>query len=312
MRFEVIPLGTGAALPAQGRSPSAQVVRREEALYLVDCGEGTQERLRMAGLSFMRIGHVFISHLHGDHYFGLMGLLSTMHLLGRTRELHVHGPAALKPIIDVQLQASATWLRYPLHVHPVADDAPREVLVDAHLTVTSLPLRHRLPTTGFLVRERPGPRRLRPERIADIPHFLRTAVKNGSDLRHEDGTVTPNVELTFDPLPPRAYAYCSDTAHHRPLVEWVRDVDLLYHEATFTRHLAARARETMHSTAAEAATIARDAGVGALLLGHFSSRYKDPAPLLLEALEVFPRVALSEEGRSYPIGRSIVDNSFGR
>ncbi len=309
MRFEVTLLGTGAALPAQGRSPSAQVVRADEALYLVDCGEGTQERLRQAGLNFMRIGHVFISHLHGDHYFGLMGLLSTMHLLGRTQELHVHGPAPLKPIIDIQLQASATWLRYPLRFHPLADDSPREVWQDERLVVTSLPLRHRLPTTGFLFRQRQPPLRLRPERVADIPHYRRSAVKLGADLENADGSITPNGELTLPPDPPRAYAYCSDTAHHPDLVQWLRGVDLLYHEATFTRHLAARARETMHSTAADAASIARDAGVGSLLLGHFSSRYKDLGPILAEARELFPEVALGAEGRSYPIGRTIVDNS---
>ncbi len=311
MRFELITLGTGAALPAQGRSPSAQVLCLEESLYLIDCGEGTQERLRMAGLSFMRIGHVFISHLHGDHYFGLMGLLSTMHLLGRTRELHLYGPPPLKAIIDLQLQASATWLRFPLHFHPVQDEAPMLLLEDEKLTVTSLPLRHRLPTTGFLFRQRPGPRRLRPERIAEIPHYQRASVKDGRDLVRDDGTTVPNAELTTDPAPPAAYAYCSDTAPRADLASWIRGVDLLYHEATFTQHLAARARETMHSTAAQAAALAREAGVGALLLGHFSSRYKDLTPLLAEASAVFANVALSQEGHRYPVARP-EGEKFGR
>lgn len=301
MRFEVIPLGTGAALPAQGRSPSAQVLRLEDALYLIDCGEGTQERLRMAGLSFMRISRVFISHLHGDHCFGIMGLLSTMHLLGRTRELHLHGPQPLKAIIDLQLQASGTWLRFPLHFHAVGDDAPQVLMEDERLTVTSLPLRHRVPTTGFLFRQKPGPRPLRPEQVNAIPHYRRAAVKAGHDLVLDDGTVVPNAALTTDPPPPAAYAYCSDTAPHPHLASWLRGVDLLYHEATFTTHLAARARETLHSTAAQAATVAREAGAGALLLGHFSSRYKDLTPLLDEARAIFPGTALSEEGRRYPI-----------
>ncbi|MBK6752863.1 MAG: ribonuclease Z [Flavobacteriales bacterium] len=309
MRFELTPLGTGAALPARGRSPSAQVVNANEDLYLIDCGEGTQERLRMAGFNFQRIGHLFISHLHGDHYLGVMGLISTMHLLGRDRELHIHAPQELKAIIDIQLQASGTWLRYPLRFHPTRAESGALVWSDAHVQVTALALKHRLPTTGFLFRQQPAPRTLRKETVHLIPHFRRSAIKAGEDLVCYDGTVVPNADLTLDPPLPLSYAYCSDTAYNPDLVPHLNGVDVLYHEATFTEHLAPRARETMHSTARQAATIARDAGVGQLLLGHFSSRYKDVAQLLEEAVTIFPDTLTAEEGRTYNIGRPIVQNS---
>ncbi|MBK8340507.1 MAG: ribonuclease Z [Flavobacteriales bacterium] len=309
MRFQVTPLGTGAALPARGRSPSAQVINANEDLYLIDCGEGTQERLRMAAFNFQRIGHIFISHLHGDHYLGVMGLISTMHLLGRDRELHIHAPQELKAIIDLQLQASGTWLRYPLRFYATRVENGAVLWSDAHVEVTALALKHRLPTTGFLFRQRPAPRTLRKESVHLIPHFRRNAIKAGEDLVREDGTIVPNAELTSDPPPPLRYAYCSDTAYNTDLIPHLHGVDLLYHEATFTEHLAARARETLHSTARQAATIARDAEVGQLLLGHFSSRYKDVRPLLEEAVAVFPATRAADEGCTYPIQRSIVQNS---
>jgi len=300
-RFELTTLGTGAALPARGRFPTAQLLNVHEALYLVDCGEGTQERLRVAGVNFMRIGHIFISHLHGDHYLGLMGLLSSMHLLGRKNALHVHGPAELKQVIDLQMQVSGTYLRYPLHFQALPHKSGVLAMEDEHITVRLLALKHRVPCTGFVFRERSAPRHLRKDKLNLIPHFRRDAVKNGEDLRLENGTVIANVELTTDPSPQRSYAYCSDTAYEPALVPHVRDVDLLYHEATFTESLVKRAQETMHSTAFQAATLARDANVGHLLLGHFSSRYKSADELLHEAVAVFPRTSLSYEGGVFPV-----------
>ncbi len=299
--FEVTTLGTGAALPARGRYPSAQLFNAAGHLYLIDCGEGTQERLRQAGVNINRIRRVMISHMHGDHYLGLMGLISTMHLLGRTAELHIHGPVELKPVIDIQLRASGTWLRYPLHVHQVEHLTGVELFADEQVRVTGLALRHRVPTTGFLFNEQQRPRKLLAEAVHRIPHYLREAVKAGADLELPDGSVVPNAELTMPPPAPRRYAYCADTAPCPELVPWISGVDLLYHEATFTADMAARARETLHSTAAQAAAIARDAAVGDLLLGHFSSRYSDVNVLLLEAREVFPRVRLSQEGRTFRI-----------
>lgn len=302
MRFEVTTLGTGAALPARGRHPTAQLLNVRDELYLIDCGEGTQERLRQASVNFNRIGHVFISHLHGDHYLGLMGLLSTMHLQGRTRPLHVHGPGDLKEVVQLQLRVSGTYLRYPLHHHAVEPLSGALLWRDERVTVHGLALKHRLPCTGLVVREQELPRSLRKDRLALVPTYRRAEVKAGADLVLDDGTVVPNAELTLPPPKPRSYAYCSDTAYEPALVPHLEGVDLLYHEATFTEALRDRARETLHSTARQAATIARDAGVGRLLLGHFSSRYKSPDGLLREALEVFPRTALSHEGATFPVG----------
>lgn len=302
MRFEVTTLGTGAALPARGRYPTAQLLNAHERLYLIDCGEGTQERLRQAGANMNRIDTVLISHMHGDHYLGLMGLISTMHLQGRTTELRVFGPAILKEVLDVQLRASETYLRFPLRFQALRHSSGDRITEDERMEVLALELKHRIPTTGFLFREKPHPRRLRDDKLGLIPVFARDRVKQGEDLVLADGTRISNSELTSEPLPQRSYAYCSDTAPLPALVEHLRGVDLLYHEATFTSDLSARAKETMHSTAAQAAMVAHTAEVGQLLLGHFSSRYKSNDILLQEALPIFPRTLLAEEGRTFRIG----------
>ena len=300
--FILTTLGTGAALPARGRFPTAQLLQIHGSFYLIDCGEGTQERLRQVGFNFQRIGHIFISHLHGDHYLGLMGLISSMHLMGRQAPLTVHGPADLRTVIDVQLRASGTWLRYPLEIrsHPVGSG--QLIHQDEAVVVTSLELRHRLPCTGFVFREQPAQRPLRMDRLSQIPVARRAAVKSGDDLLLPDGTRLTNAELTADPPRPRSYAYCSDTAYEPALVPFVSGVDLLYHEATFGSALAARAKETLLSTAQEAAQLARDAGVGRLLLGHFSSRYKSADALVNEARTIFPNTGASEEGGRYTVG----------
>ncbi len=300
-RFALTTLGTGAALPARGRFPSAQLLNVHEKLYLIDCGEGTQERMRMAGINFMRVGHVFISHMHGDHYLGLMGLLSSMHLLGRRTAFHVHGPPELREVIDVQLRASGTWLRFPLEIHILRPESGMVAWEDERLEVRLLALRHRIPCTGFVFRERPAQRGLRRDTLHLIPHFKRNAVKDGEDLALPDGSIHANADLTLDPPQPRSYAYCSDTAYAPELIPHIQGVDLLYHEATFTEMLAARARETMHATAAQAASLARDAGVGRLLLGHFSSRYKTTEPLLIEARAIFPATEAAQDGEEYVV-----------
>lgn len=299
--FTLTTLGTGAALPARGRFPTSQLLNVHGCFYMIDCGEGTQERLRTIGFNFQRISHIFISHLHGDHYLGLLGLISSMHLMGRQAPLTVHGPPDLKAIIDLQLKASGTWLRYPLQVNTIPHESGVLIHSDVHLTVSTLALRHRIPCTGFVFREQAGPRRLRMERVHEIPQFKRSAVKAGEDLVFPDGTRVGNSELTLDPLPPRSYAYCSDTAYEPALLPYISGVDLLYHEATFTTAMAARAKETMHSTAAQAAQLARDAGVGQLLLGHFSSRYKSADVLLKEAAPIFPNTLLSFEGGMFQV-----------
>lgn len=302
MRFEVTTLGTGAALPARGRYPSAQLLNVRERLFLIDCGEGTQERLRMAQVNMSRIARIFISHMHGDHYLGLMGLISSMHLLGRTMALDVHGPMELREVIELQLGVSKTYLRFPLRFHAVAHRSGELVHRDERVEVTELALRHRIESTGYLFRETPRPYHLRKETVEMIPHYARKGVKLGEDLKLPDGRVIPNAELTLAPSPPRSYAYCSDTAYAPELVPFLQGVDLFYHEATFTEDLAARARETMHSTARQAAAMARDAHAGQLLLGHFSSRYKDTDRLVAEAGEVFPNTLPAQEGRTYEVG----------
>jgi ribonuclease Z len=300
--FSLTTLGTGAALPARGRFPSAQLLDVHGRLYLIDCGEGTQERLRVAGVNFMRIDQVFISHMHGDHYLGLMGLLSSMHLMGRRSLLQVFGPPELREVIEVQLRASGTYLRYPLEVRALQAVNGVEIHADPHVVVSTLALRHRIPTTGFVFRERPAARGLRKDMLHLVPHYMRNAVKQGEDLVLPDGTVHLNSALTTEPPPPRSYAYCSDTAPDPVLADFLQGVDLLYHEATFNTALAARARETMHSTAAQAATLALQAGVGMLLLGHFSSRYKSPEVLLEEARAIFPNTQISFEGGVFQVG----------
>ncbi|MCB0769152.1 MAG: ribonuclease Z [Flavobacteriales bacterium] len=299
--FTLTTLGTGAALPARGRYPTSQILDVHGMLHLIDCGEGTQERMRGAGISFQRIAHVHISHMHGDHYLGLMGLISSMHLMGRRKELFVHGPKELKEVVDIQLRASGTYLRYPLRFRSLPHVNGHVVHADEHVTVTTLALKHRIPCTGFLFKESVGLRGLRREQLHRIPQFKRAAVKAGHDLEFPDGARIPNAELTLDPESPRSYAYCSDTAYEPDLVPHLEGVDLLYHEATFTEAMAGRAKETYHSTAADAARIAAAAGVGRLLLGHFSSRYKSPDPLLTEALGIFPRTVLSHEGGVFPV-----------
>lgn len=301
--FDLVTLGTGAALPARGRHPSAQLLDCNGTCYLIDCGEGTQERLRQAGINFERIERVLISHLHGDHYLGLMGLMSTMHLLGRTRPLYIHAPEELKAIIALQLKASGTFLRYPYHFQPTSATTGTAVFSDERVQVVELALRHRIPTTGYLFTEQQAPRKLRAEEVDRIPHYARNAVKAGQDLVLEDGTVVPVDELTHPPDKPRSYAYCSDTMPCAELIPLIQGVDLLYHEATFLHELLKRAKETMHSTAQQAAELAQAAGVKELLLGHFSSRYHDPVVLLEEARHTFPATRMAEEGQRYRIGR---------
>lgn len=252
----------------------------------------------------MEIDRIFISHMHGDHYLGLMGLISSMHLMGRKKELHVHGPKELKEVLDVQLRASGTYLRFPLEVHPVAQASGVVVVAGTRVTVTSLALKHRIPCTGYVFKEVRGPRRLKPDQVHVIPIRERAGIKKGKDLTLPDGSVIPNVELTFDPDPPRSYAYCSDTAFEPALIPFLLGVDLLYHEATFNNALVAKAKETMHSTAAQAAEIAKAAGVSQLLIGHFSSRFKSVVGLLEEARAIFPRTELSYEGGRFQVGEA--------
>jgi ribonuclease Z len=303
MIFEVSILGSSSATPIYQRHPTAQVVNIHERFFLVDCGEGTLIQMNRYKIKFHRINHIFISHLHGDHYLGLLGLLSTMHLQGRTIDMHVYGHAPLKEIIDIQLKYSETNLRYPLHFH-VLDPRKSEVIYsDDNMEIKTIVLNHRIPCSGFLFSEKPGLRKLIKEKLQQyqIPLNAYHELKLGKDLVLESGEVVPNTELTSDPKPHRSYAFCSDTCYDERLIPVLKNIDLLYHEATFLSDKAARAKETFHSTAAEAATIAKKSNVNRLIIGHFSARYKNLYPLLEEAREVFKETTLAIEGDSFRI-----------
>ena len=303
MVFEVKILGSNSASFAYGRHHTAQIVNHNHQQILVDCGEGTQVQMARYRVRHNKINHVLISHLHGDHYLGLMGLVSTMHLQGRREPLHLYGPPDLAEVITVQLRVSDTRLNYPLHFQALRPDQSELVLETTHLTVHSLPLDHRIGCCGFLFREKPKKYRLRKDNLPDqlLPAQL-GALKRGEDLHDAAGHVwLVHTTVTLPPQPARSYAYCSDTRFLPALADQVRHVDLLYHEATFADDYAERAAVTYHSTARQAAEIARMAGAKRLLLGHYSSRYRDLQPLLAEAREVFDATYLSVEGEVYNI-----------
>jgi len=295
--FDVTILGCSSALPAFGRHPSSQLVHMAGRYFLVDCGEGAQMQLRRFSLKFQRISHIFISHLHGDHYLGLPGLLSSMHLLGRTEPLHLYADEGLNQILEMNNKYSHTVLKYPVVFHPLDFSEPKLLFEDEKVKISTLILKHSIPCCGFVFEEKEKPRKLRKEKIAElnIPIASMEGLTRGEDYVAGD-TIIPNAELTADPLPPRKYAYCSDTAYKPDLVPQLQGADLVYHEATFMEDMRARAEQTMHSTAKDAATIAKEAGIKRLILGHFSARYKDLNPLLEEAHNVFPQTYLAHEG----------------
>jgi len=254
-------------------------------------------------IKFHRINHIFISHLHGDHYLGLMGLLSTMHLQGRTIPIHLYGPADLKEIIDIQLKYSQTDLRYEIEFHPVDPASPKLIYENDELQVHTIVLNHRIACTGFLFSEKQKPRKLLKEKLLEyqIPVSAFPDLKEGKDFFTENGTKIPNAELTNEPRMPRTYAFCSDTIYFKQIIPQIKGIDLLYHEATFMNDKVERAAETFHTTAAQAAKIASDARVKKLIIGHFSARYKNLYPLLEEAKAVFENTSLALEGDHFNI-----------
>ncbi len=302
MRFDVIILGSNSALPAHGRHPSAQVVRLENETFLVDCGEGTQSRLSDCKVKRGRIERIFISHLHGDHFFGLIGLLTSYELMGRELPLHIHAPIGIQEIVEVQLKHSQSSLSFPLHFHATQDERPELVYASKYVSVTSLPLTHRIPTTGFLFQERQRPPRIRKEKIAlldlSIEEFVQ--IKDGKGVYRDDKLI-PHDELVIDSPPGRSYAYCSDTTYSEALIELIKGVDLLYHEATFDQSNSNKAKQTMHSTTHDAAAIALSADVKQLMIGHFSSKYSNLQPLLSEAQEIFSNTILAIDGNTVSI-----------
>lgn len=283
------------------RHPTAQVVTTGDRLFLVDCGEGTQIQMNRYKIRRSKIGHVFISHLHGDHYYGLIGLLNSMSLTGRTDDLHVFGPAALKEIIDLQLFHADTSLSFELYFHALGEDG---ILVeDDRFCVASFRVTHRIPCWGFLFREKRNPRRVDPDRAAaaGIPPSFFGKLKKGSDFQKDDGEIIPNESVTIPAPPGRSYAYCADTRFQPDIAETARQVGLLYHEATYLDDQRGKAHVRYHSTARQAATIAAEANAGRLLLGHFSSKYETLDAFREEAVQVFPNTEVCREGVTYLI-----------
>jgi ribonuclease Z len=303
LSFKITILGSSGALPAYGRYPSSQLVEIQNRHFLVDCGEGAQMQLTRFQANLHRINHIFITHLHGDHYLGLMGLIFTMHLLRRTNDLHIYGQPGLNEIITTHLRISQSAPNFKLVYHPLEKGESRIIYDDAALTIETIPLIHKLPCSGFIFREKEKPRRIDKDKL---PHGLLIQqianLKRGHDVVDEEGNlIHKNTDLTFEPRKSRSYAYCADTAYNEPMIEKIRGVDILYHEATFSADEEQKARETLHSTASQAATIARSAGVSNLLLGHFSARYKDLEPILQEAKNIFPSTELALEGSTFVI-----------
>jgi ribonuclease Z len=304
--FTVTVLGSSAAIPTAKRNLSAQLLSYGEQLVLIDCGEGTQMMLRKLKVKTNKIGHVLISHLHGDHFYGLIGLISTWHLMGRKTALNVYGPEALQEIIEIQLKASMTQLAYPLNFYHTQCEFPAVIADTGKLTITSFPLVHRVPTTGFLISEKPLPRNIRraeAERYG-VPFGFMERLRQGEDFIDDEGNVIANDLLTIPPPQIRSFAYCSDTVFHEPIAAWIKGCSMLYHEATFLNDKEDAAKQKMHSTAAQAAKIALLAGAGTLLLGHFSARYEDPTAFKTEAEKIFENVMIVEDGSIYEIGNS--------
>jgi len=307
MNMQVTILGTGSGGPFQGRFYTAQVVHVDQHLFLVDCGEGTQMQLFHSKVKYDRFRQIFISHLHGDHVYGLAGMLTSYALKQRTESLTLFGPPGLQALIEDQIRHSLTRIAYPLTFVDVDTAAHQLVFENNVVEVWTIPLNHRVPCSGWLFREKEQPRNMVKEKIETygIPWSDIPAIKAGADYRHPDGRLLPNTELTTPPRKPLSYAFCSDTAPSMDVVHAVKEVDLLYHEATFSNEHIAEAAITGHSTAAQAAEVAKEATVGALVLGHFSGRYKDTGVLLAEAQAVFPHTFLSEDGMVLPVGGTI-------
>ena len=296
-KFELHILGCGSALPTTRHFATSQVVNLRDKLFMIDCGEGAQMQLRKSRLKFSRLNHIFISHLHGDHCFGLMGLISTFGLLGRTAELHIHSPKGLEELLTPMLNFFCHTLAYKVIFHEFDTRQTSVVYEDRSMTVTTIPLQHRIPCCGFLFAEKARPNHIIRDMVDfyKVPVYELNRIKNGSDYVTPEGEVIANTRLTRPSDPPRKYAYCSDTIFRPEIVEQLSGVDFLFHEATFAESELARAKETYHTTAAQAARIALEAGVRQLVIGHFSARYEDESILLKEASAVFPNTILAKE-----------------
>ncbi len=298
-KFEVTILGCGSALPTTRHNGSAQILNVREKYFLIDCAEGTQLQLRRHHVQLNRMNHIFISHLHGDHCFGLIGLISTQGLLGRIAPLHIYGPEDIEKVFRPQIDYFCQpHLSFPVEFHPISSKEGGCIYEDRSVCVYNIPLRHRVPCNGFLFKEQPLLPHIRRDAIEcyHIPVSQINNIKAGMDYTLEDGTVVPNEQLTTPSAPPRSYAYCTDTVYLPHIAQQMEGVDLLYHEATFSKEDEYLSQKVFHSTTHQAAMIARKAGAKQLMIGHFSTRYDDEQLLLDEAKEIFPNTLLAREG----------------
>ena len=297
-KFDITILGCGAALPTPKRLSSSQIVNIREKLFMLDCAEGTQMALRRSRISCSHLQAIFLTHLHGDHTFGLIGMLSTFGLLGRIQDLHIYGPQDLQRIFQPQIDYFCADSPFKIILHEIDTKKPQVLYEDRSVIISTLPLSHRVPCCGYLFQEKPTLRHIRRDMIDfyHIPISQINNIKAGMDWTTEDGTQIPNERLTTPSDPVRSYAYCTDTTYRPQLAELLKGVTCLYHEATFAEEHAQLAKSTFHSTASQTAQIAKDAQAGQLILGHFSSRYKGEEVLLQEAQQIFPNTQLAEDG----------------
>lgn len=297
MNFTLKVLGTASALPTTERYPSAQVLDVRGRLFMIDCGEGAQMQLRKAGVSFLKIEHICLSHIHGDHLFGLFGLLSTMGMLGRSSDLNIYAPSSFRGVLDFFMDNFGDGIKFNINLVELDMKEPEKVYESRTAELLAFPLNHRVETFGFIIREKMPPHNIYKEAIARYCLTLTEigTLKRGEDVLRPDGTLIPNEEAAYIPYQPRSYAYCSDTAPFPELAGWIKGVSLLYHEATFPDEMSEMAAKTFHSTTLQAAQTARDAGVGRLLVGHYSSRFPSVDFYLDELKTVFPNAGLAHD-----------------
>ena len=308
MSLQLTILGCHSATPRTFAHPTSQFLEINNRSFLIDCGEGTQVQLRKFKIKFSKIDNIFISHLHGDHFFGLIGLVSTFGLLNRQNDLHIYGPKGIKEVIEIQLKFSNSHLKFDLVFHELESHESQLIYEDDKVQVHTIPLEHRVYTNGFLFKEKPGERTLNIAAVKRNPEIEicdYQNLKKGKDFITANGAVIENGELTFNPPEPVSYAYCSDTIYKPDIVSLIRNVDLLYHESTFLKDKEELTYTTKHSTAQQAAMIAQEANVKQLILGHYSSRYKDISLFKEEAQTVFEQVTLAEEGKVFDVANKV-------
>jgi len=301
--IELTILGCHSATPRENKHTSSQLIEVAGNLFLIDCGEGTQMQLRKSKAKFSRIKHIFISHLHGDHFYGLIGLISTFRLLGRTTDLHIYGPVGIKESITLQLKLANSWTNYSLYFHELSSTESELIYEDEGVTVSTIPLDHRVYTNGFLFTTKSKMRKINTQAIEglELEHFHFKQLQQGQFIELSKGELIENEKLTFSPDPPKQYAYLSDTAYNEKIIPLIKGVDLLYHEATFLESHSDLAAKTKHSTALQASKIAQAAQVKKLVLGHYSNRYDDKAAFIDEASRIFEMVFLAEDLKTFLI-----------